>query len=225
MEGVALFTFLSVSTVARHWYRRYHKPRLFYRLTAENKKRVERCDAVQTYVPPPLPDYYGHVHSALCHILRGAFQFDLKIERELLTLSDGGTVGLDWVDRKPVSISTEPVVILFHGICGNSKDSHIVYAARTLRKAGFDVVTFICRGCGGVPLTTPASFNVSLDLTFVLFRVLVQCAFHIFATGGTQVGFKRRNSIYFKGSSKCTSVCSWLLFGCWHALELPRPYG
>lgn len=159
MEGIGIFA-LSVSTVVRHWYRRYHKPVLFYRDSIENKKRVKACQTLQIYEPPPMLDYYGHIHSAVCHLIRGALQVDLTIDRELLTLSDGGTVGLDWVDAKPLPASTTPLVILFHGICGNSTDSHIVYAARTLQKAGFNVVTLISRGCGGVPLTTPASFNV-----------------------------------------------------------------
>mgnify|MGYP003385978802 CR=1 FL=1 len=159
MEGLTIFA-LSVSTVARHWYRRYHKPLLFYKHSLENNKRVEACQAIQNYEPPPLLDYYGHIHSAVCHIIRGVLQVELTIDRELLTLSDGGTVGLDWVDKKPPSSSSTPLVILFHGICGNSTDSHVVYAARTLQQAGFNVVTLISRGCGGVPLTTPASFNV-----------------------------------------------------------------
>lgn len=160
MEGFAFFA-LSVSTVARHWYRQYHRPLIFYRKSVDNKKRIEACRSIHTYEPPPLLDYYGHIHSAVCHILRGALQVELVIERELLALSDGGTVGLDWVDQKPPSTCGTALVILFHGICGNSSDSHIVYAARALQKEGFHVVTLISRGCGGVPLTTPASFNVS----------------------------------------------------------------
>ena len=159
MEGISLFA-LSVSTVLRHWYRWYHKPVLFFLPSEENKKRVQECSSLQTYEPPPLIDYYGHIHSALCHVLRQAVQENLVVDRELFTLSDGGTVGLDWVNEKPPSHSTVPLVVLFHGICGNSEDSHVVYAARELVRAGFNVVTFVCRGCGGVPLTTPESFNV-----------------------------------------------------------------
>jgi predicted alpha/beta-fold hydrolase len=172
MEGLAIFA-LSVSTVSRHWYRRYHKPLLFFKHTSENKKRVEACHSVHNYEPPLLLDYYGHVHSAVCHIIRGALQVELSLVRELLTLSDGGTVGLDWVDQKPASSSTTPLVILFHGICGNSEDSHVVYAARALRREGFNVVTLISRGCGGVPLTTPASFNVCKPMLMLIMLMLL----------------------------------------------------
>lgn len=166
MEGAASFVFIVATVSARHLYKRYHKPILFFRPSPANIKRVKGCSSLTKYEPPILLDYYGHVHSAVCHLLRGLFQVELTIDRELLTLSDGGTVGLDWVDLKPKSSSTTPLVILFHGICGNSSDSHVVYAARRLRKAGFNVVTLISRGCGGVPLTTPASFNAArrLDL-------------------------------------------------------------
>lgn len=164
MEGVAIFALSVASITARHFYKKFHKPVLFFRPTNHNIKRIQECSSLRTYEPPPLLDYYGHIHSAICHILRGAFQVELTIDRELLTLSDGGTVGLDWVDKKPSASSTTPLVIIFHGICGNSTDSHVVYAARSLQAAGFNVVTLICRGCGGVPLTTPASFNVTDDL-------------------------------------------------------------
>ena len=160
MEAIASFVFVTASVSARHFYRRHHKPILFFRPTAENCSRVHNCTTLHTYEPPLLLDYYGHVHSAVCHILRNLFQKELKIDRELLKLSDGGTVGLDWVECKPLVSCTKPLVILFHGICGNSTDSHVVYAARRFQDEGFNVVTLISRGCGGVPLTTPASFNV-----------------------------------------------------------------
>jgi abhydrolase domain-containing protein 1/3 len=44
---------------------------------------------------------------------------------------------------------------------GNRDSNHIVYAGHAFRAQGYDVVAFIARGCGGLPLTTPESFTAA----------------------------------------------------------------
>lgn len=65
-------------------------------------------------------------------------------ERERLELSDGDFVDLDWVDR-----GSRKLVILSHGLEGNSDRHYIRGAARLFARRGWDVLAWNCRSCSG----------------------------------------------------------------------------
>ena len=65
-------------------------------------------------------------------------------ERERLTLPDGDFVNLDWIDRQ-----SRRLVILTHGLEGNSTRPYILGAAKIFANNGFDVLAWNCRSCGG----------------------------------------------------------------------------
>jgi predicted alpha/beta-fold hydrolase len=98
------------------------------------------------------------VHNALRRVLCPVTQ--VPLERELLRLRCGGTVGLDWAWGCAQHGSAEPVVLLHHGLAGCSR-SHYVQMAASLLARRFRVVIMVARGCGGVPLTTPAGFTAA----------------------------------------------------------------
>jgi predicted alpha/beta-fold hydrolase len=78
---------------------------------------IDNCASLSTYVPPPLIDWWGHVHTILNHIVREKKARLHSAIREILLLEDGGTVALDWLSKKPEHNSIKPIVILIHGLC------------------------------------------------------------------------------------------------------------
>jgi hypothetical protein len=123
-ELVALMDFgstLFVSSVTMltmsKWFKRFHQPRLRYLDNQQVTEMIENCPNLKLYSPPPLFDWWGHVHTILNHIIRQKKAVLHNAVRELLPLEDGGTVALDWLTTKPEMNSTRPIVILIHGLC------------------------------------------------------------------------------------------------------------
>ena len=63
-------------------------------------------------------------------------------QRERLELSDGDFVDLDWSTQ-----DSKKLVILLHGLEGNSSRQYIRSAAKHFANNGWDVVAFNCRSC------------------------------------------------------------------------------
>ncbi|GAB3247281.1 alpha/beta fold hydrolase [Larkinella harenae] len=65
-------------------------------------------------------------------------------ERERLTLADGDFVDLDWLDRK-----SDKIVIMTHGLEGDSNRHYIKGTAKLFAQHGWDVLAWNCRSCSG----------------------------------------------------------------------------
>lgn len=75
-------------------------------------------------------------------------------------MSDGGTIALDWVtneNNRLLSPST-PIVIILHGIIGDSQSEYFYDFVRTLYAHNLQPVVLVARGCGGLTLTSPSLF-------------------------------------------------------------------
>jgi predicted alpha/beta-fold hydrolase len=68
-------------------------------------------------------------------------------------------------------VSNMPIVILQHGLCGHTYSHYMKGQPEVLTSAGLYVVSFVARGCGGVPLTTPETFTAARTSDF---RAVVQ---------------------------------------------------
>lgn len=93
---------------------------------------------------PPLHFRNGHlstVYSGLFRKIDGLVQ-----ERERLELPDGDFIDLDWSFSKSKS---HKVVILLHGLEGNSQRPYITGAAKAFNEAGTDACAVNFRGCSG----------------------------------------------------------------------------
>jgi predicted alpha/beta-fold hydrolase len=80
-----------------------------------------------------------------------------------LLLPDGGTIALDWARKGNVFDDSQlpldaPVVILHHGLVGDSQSEYIYHMSWTLLCAGYRVVVMVARGCGGLELTSGEIF-------------------------------------------------------------------
>jgi len=97
-------------------------------------------------------------------------QAEIHYNREILQLEDGGQIGLDWAyNEASKNLNDEsPVVIILHGLTGNSKDMRSICAA-ALQK-GYRPVAHNKRGHGGVKLSTPKfqQFSCVKDLDAIL---------------------------------------------------------
>jgi len=90
----------------------------------------------------------------------------IAFDREMIYLQDGGSVALDWATRRESSVSMSfntdsnmlPIVIMKHGLIGDSQSEYIVHMTLVLLSAGYRVVTMISRGCGGLALTSDSVF-------------------------------------------------------------------
>ncbi|KAG8920356.1 hypothetical protein FRC02_000953 [Tulasnella sp. 418] len=97
---------------------------------------------------------------------------ELKYEPRYIVLPDGGSIRVDLAPHGAFSSreDTKPVVILVHGILGNSQAPYILGPAHGLIANGFRVAAMNLRGCGGVRLTSAAYHNAGMigDLKSVL---------------------------------------------------------
>lgn len=127
-------------------------------------------------------DVYGQLQTTAQFLIRniGALYLTqsgrLKFRRELLSLDDGARIALDWVvpipELCPASGDTNshsavtsiddgpdnniPIVIMHHGLCGDSSSEHVVFMVRRLLNCArkFRIVVVVARGCGGSELLT-----------------------------------------------------------------------
>lgn len=114
-------------------------------------------------------DFHGQLQTSIQYCARNLTRlakhfifrhWAIYYKREKLVLPDRGTVALDWArcdgfDELPYDA---PVVILFHGLVGDSQSEYIYHMTWHLMNAGYRVVVMIARGCGGLELTSCATF-------------------------------------------------------------------
>ena len=129
-------------------------------------KLVSSCASLREYKPSPYyyVDFHGQFQTVLQCVLRylgSALFSNVRYFREVLNPEDNGTIALDWVDI-PYQLSAEtPIVLIHHGLCGDSNSEYIIHLAEKLSKSKYRVVVLIARGCGGLKLTSPVRYTGS----------------------------------------------------------------
>jgi predicted alpha/beta-fold hydrolase len=94
-----------------------------------------------TYKRAPGYQFNGHLQTVLPAIFR---RVQTDYERERLTLSDGDFVDLDWVDN-----GSRNLVLLSHGLEGNSSRHYMMGMANRFSEENWDVLAWNCRSCSG----------------------------------------------------------------------------
>ena len=94
------------------------------------------------YPGPPGYQYNGHLQTIVPSLMRSVT--GVTYTRERLTLSDDDFVDLDWIIR-----SNRRLVVLSHGLEGDSNRQYIRGAAKLFAEAGYDVLAWNCRSCSG----------------------------------------------------------------------------
>ncbi|MBC7570574.1 MAG: alpha/beta fold hydrolase [Spirosoma sp.] len=95
-----------------------------------------------TYTGPPAYQYNGHLQTIIPSLMRRVP--GISYERERLTLADGDFVDLDWLDQRSTKL-----VILTHGLEGDSSRQYMRGMARLFGQHQYDVLAWNCRSCSG----------------------------------------------------------------------------
>ncbi len=94
------------------------------------------------YPGPPAYQYNGHLQTVIPSLTRRVT--GVSYERERLTLSDNDFVDLDWIDGRH-----RRLVVLTHGLEGDSRRQYMLGTARLFAQHGYDVLAWNCRSCSG----------------------------------------------------------------------------
>lgn len=93
----------------------------------------------------------GHVNT----MYRAVFcNPNLDYKRKRVELSDGDFVDLDFS-----TIGSRKLVLLIHGLEGNSNSSYMISLTSELNRAGYDAVSLNLRGCSGEPNRLFSSYH------------------------------------------------------------------
>jgi predicted alpha/beta-fold hydrolase len=120
--------------------------------------------------PPPyraprwLPG--GHLQTLYAYLF--ARTPTVTYRRERWILPDGDFIDLDWLDGD----ETAPLVVLFHGLEGNSRGHYALTLMHVLRQHGWRGVVPHFRGCSGEPNRLPRGYHSgdSAEIDLILRR-------------------------------------------------------
>jgi predicted alpha/beta-fold hydrolase len=86
--------------------------------------------------------------------------------RERIELADGDFLDVDWRETG----GSGPVVLIVHGLCGDSRSHYVRGLAKLLGRAGLRTAVLHHRGCGGEPNRLPRSYHAGHcgDIDWVL---------------------------------------------------------
>ena len=91
---------------------------------------------------PPSWQYNGHLQTLVPGIFRTVK--GVHYRRERIATPDGDFLDLDWLER-----SNKRLVILTHGLEGDSGRHYILGTAKLFSQNGWDVLAWNCRSCSG----------------------------------------------------------------------------
>ena len=101
---------------------------------------------------PPSPLRLGHLQTVLPTLARRVPA--PNYQRTSLNTPDGDFLDLYWA-----SVGARRLAVICHGLEGDSQRAYVRGMARAVNSAGWDVLAYNCRGCGGRPNRTPAFYH------------------------------------------------------------------
>eukprot|EP01024_Parvocaulis_polyphysoides_P017602 TRINITY_DN17777_c1_g1_i1.p1 TRINITY_DN17777_c1_g1~~TRINITY_DN17777_c1_g1_i1.p1 ORF type:complete len:455 (-),score=35.28 TRINITY_DN17777_c1_g1_i1:262-1626(-) len=102
----------------------------------------------------------GHIETVFANFTRKSPQ--VKYVRELVPMSDGGLVALDWkYPFQESMIRDTPIVLLLPGLTGGSHDNYIQYMVQQAQQNGMCAVVVNGRGTANSPVVTPQFYSAS----------------------------------------------------------------
>ena len=107
------------------------------------------------YVAPAwLPG--GHAQTIFPALQR---RLAIRYRRQRVDTPDGDFVDLDWLDVTSAGSAAVPLVVLFHGLEGNSSSHYALALMRHLAGIGWRGVVPHFRGCSGEPNRLPRAYH------------------------------------------------------------------
>lgn len=109
---------------------------------------------LREYWPHPILEFSGYT-STIWSGFWGALPCYVSPGNvEILTLQDGGTVSLHWIESSAVN-SKAPITLVLPGLNNDSRTSFVQETMRHLQAGGFRAAALNFRGTGGLSLTSP----------------------------------------------------------------------
>ncbi len=105
----------------------------------------------------------------------------LKYRRQHWDTPDGDIIALDWIDGQ----KDQPLVVLFHGLEGNSRSHYALRIMSSAKRLGWNGVVVHFRGCGGCHNRKPRSYHGgdTAEIDWVLKRLNAHGFLGIHAVG------------------------------------------
>ncbi|CAG4962565.1 unnamed protein product [Parnassius apollo] len=144
------------------------KPILICRKGEFRQLLEDHVPILNEYYWPTIWCFESRLQTVLGSVLRSLFLPPLRFRREVLRLSDGGQLALDWlveeegeewVEGGGTAAAERAVLLVLPGLTGGAHADYVrclAAAARTLRAR---LVVYNNRGLGGLPLTTPRLYS------------------------------------------------------------------
>ena len=95
-----------------------------------------------TYKTPPFYLFNGHLETIIPSIFRKIE--GITYQRERLELADGDFLDLDWLTQ-----SSDKLIIVTHGLEGNSDRHYVKGCVKLFHENGWDALAWNCRSCSG----------------------------------------------------------------------------
>ncbi|KAL1915911.1 uncharacterized protein VTP21DRAFT_6299 [Calcarisporiella thermophila] len=136
---------------------------------------LEECPSLSSAFHSTPFLFNGHLQTIFAALnSRGSKTINLKYDREILNMPDGGQVSLDWSHPDSAEDST-PLLMVLHGVSGGSGESYVMELVSKLIKPPYNyrTVVFNYRGCARTELLTPQLYNAGWtgDLELVVAHV------------------------------------------------------
>lgn len=140
-----------------------------------------------TYQNRPFYLFNGHLETIVPSVFR---KVEGNYQRERLELPDGDFVDLDWMSHPRKNL-----IIISHGLEGNSERHYSKGMAAYFFERGWDALAWNCRGCSGEMNRLPRFYHhgASEDLTAVVDHAIQKGYNHI-----SLVGFSMGGSMTLK---------------------------
>ncbi|MGQ0442312.1 MAG: hydrolase [Methylophilaceae bacterium] len=110
----------------------------------------------------------------------------VEYHRERWELEDGDFIDADWTEFPDQQNEAQPIVVLFHGLEGNSQSQYAKSLMAATKKLGWRGVVIHFRGCSGEPNRLPRVYYAGDTLEIDLMLSRVRATFPqapIYATG------------------------------------------
>ena len=110
--------------------------------------------------------------------------------RQRIETSDGDFLDLDWVYAAVGKTRSSQLVIISHGLEGNSRRTYVRGMANAFLRGGWDVCAWNFRGCSGEPNRLFRSYHsgATKDLETVVNHVLTTAQYDVLALIGFSLG-------------------------------------
>ncbi|XP_068626380.1 phospholipase ABHD3 [Battus philenor] len=134
------------------------KPILICRKGEFRQLLEERVPILSEYYWPTPWCVESRLQTVLGSVLRSLLLPPLRFRREVLQLSDGGQVALDWLEREGEG-EARAVLLVLPGLNGDASAEYVRCLAGAARRLRAALVVFNNRGQGGLPLSTPRLYS------------------------------------------------------------------